>query len=41
MTGEHDSISKVMSLFTSMDKMIGTQCEKGFEHMNKAFSGAK
>lgn len=41
MTGEHNFISKVMSLFTSMDKMIGTQYEKGFERMNKAFVGAK
>ncbi|MEO8590949.1 MAG: SRPBCC family protein [Flavobacteriales bacterium] len=39
MTGEHNFISKIMCLFTSMDKMIGDQYEKGFERMNKAFKG--
>lgn len=39
MRGEHNFISKIMCLFTSMDKMIGGQYEKGFERMNTAFSG--
>ncbi|QQR86318.1 MAG: SRPBCC family protein [Flavobacteriales bacterium] len=38
MTGEHNFFSKIMCLFTSMDKMIGGQYEKGFERMNKAFA---
>ncbi len=39
MTGEHNFISKVMCMFTSMDKMIGVQYEKGLERMNTAFAG--
>jgi hypothetical protein len=41
MTGEHNFISKVMSLFKSMDALIGSQYEKGFERMNKAFVGLR
>lgn len=39
MTGEHNFFSKIMSLFMSMDKMIGSQYERGFERMNKGFAG--
>ena len=39
MTGEHNFISKVMCVFTSMDKMIGGQYERGLERMNQAFAG--
>ena len=41
MTGEHNFISKLMSLFKSMDSMIGSQYERGFERMNKAFVGLR
>jgi ribosome-associated toxin RatA of RatAB toxin-antitoxin module len=34
MTGENNFFSKIMSLFMSMDKMIGSQYEKGFARMN-------
>ncbi len=39
MTGEHNFFSRIMCVFTSMDKMIGGQYERGFERMNKAFAG--
>ena len=37
MSGKHNFISRTISVFMSMDKMIGVQYEKGFERMNKAF----
>lgn len=41
MAGEHNFISKIISLFKSMDEMIGSQYERGFERMNKAFAGLR
>jgi len=39
MTGEHNFLSRIMCLFTSMDKAIGPMFEVGLERMNKAMQG--
>lgn len=38
MRGDHSFMSKVMSVFTSMDKMIGPDFEKGLSQMQTAVS---
>lgn len=38
MTGEHNFISRIMCVFTSMDNMIGGQYERGLERMSSAFT---
>lgn len=39
MSGDHNFFSKIICLFMSMENMIGSQYEKGFERMNTAFTG--
>lgn len=39
MTGEHSFLSRIMCLFTSMDKAIGPMFEVGLERMNKSMRG--
>jgi len=39
MTGEHNFFSKIMCVFTSMDKMIGPMYEEGFKRMNTVMRG--
>ncbi len=41
MTGKKNFLSKLMCMFMSMDKMIGTQFEKGFANMNALLTAKK
>ncbi len=39
MTGEHSSFSRIICLFTSMDRMMGSELEKGISRLDRVFTG--